>query len=151
MPPGKLRVVIAGGQSGRESEAAHRDVPAAVETSTAIVHEICEITPEGEVAAGGTWRHDPDPDGLIFRVVALKPLEASARNRDLHSSRTVDVGHIISGSVTLVMPDGSETTLAASDSFVLRGAEHAWRNDGDVPCVMAVALVKPSRWLAART
>jgi hypothetical protein len=150
MLPATLRVVIAGGRPGAQSESAHRDVPASVETATAIVHEVCEITPRGEVAAADqAWHHDPEADGLIFRVVTLKPLEVSARNRDLHTSRTVDVGHIISGSVSLVMPGGDETVLAASDSFVLRGEEHAWRNDADVPCVMAVALIKPSRWAGA--
>ena len=49
----------------------------------------------------------------------------------LHASETVDIGYVISGSVTLVLPDGNETTLAANDSFVLRGGEHAWRNDAD--------------------
>jgi hypothetical protein len=150
MPPGALRLIIVGGRSGRESETGHRDVPAAVETTTAIVHDVCEITAGGEVAAADRqWHHDPVADGLIFRVVTLKPFEASMGERHLHASRTVDVGHIISGSVTLVLPGGGETVLATNDSFVLRGVEHAWRNDADVACVMAVALLKPSRWAEA--
>jgi hypothetical protein len=150
MLPGNLRLVIAGGHSGRESVTVNRDIPAAVETATAIVHEVCEISPGGEVAATDlTWHHDPDPDGLIFRVVILKPLDATTLNRNLHASETVDIGYIISGSVTLVLPDGNETTLGANDSFVLRGGEHAWRNDADAPCAMAVVLLKPSGWLAA--
>lgn len=147
MLPDKLRLVVAGGRSGRESVADHRAIPAAVETATAIVHEVCEITPAGEVADHDrAWHHDPDADGLIYRVVILKPLDVTARNKELHASETVDVGYIVSGSVTLVLPEGGETTLAANDSFVLRGIDHAWRNDADAPCVMAVALLKPSRW-----
>jgi quercetin dioxygenase-like cupin family protein len=147
MTTSKFRLVVVGGPSGRDAVIDARAVAPAVETATAVVHEVCEITAAGAVAdPTQPWHHDPTAGGAILRIVTLKPAESgdpAAQRRELHSSETVDVGIVLSGQVTLILPEGQESVLATDDSFVLLGVEHAWRNDSTEPCRLAVTLLKP--------
>lgn len=116
----------------------------AVELPTTLVHEIAELDSQGELAPrGAEWHHDPEPNGAIFRIVTLRPIDPDA-DKPLHASPTVDIGVVLSGSVELRMADGAATTLTAGVSFVLRGGDHAWVNHGPDDCELAVVLLKPA-------
>jgi uncharacterized cupin superfamily protein len=52
---------------------------------------------------------------------------------------------ILSGEIVLELDDGVETTLRAGDVKIQNGTRHRWHNRGDVPAVMAVAMVAGSR------
>ncbi|MGW9027099.1 cupin domain-containing protein [Streptomyces sp. NPDC055722] len=140
------RLVVAGGESGKDATLDDQARAAAVESAAAVVHELVEIDAAGTVLpGGGEWHHDPAVDGAILRIVTLAPVGADVE-RPLHASPTVDIGVVLSGAVELALPDGVVSTLTAGDSFVLRGIEHSWTNRGPADCELAVVLTKPSRW-----
>ena len=122
---------MAGGSSGVEPVLEERTVTAAVATERLGVHDLAEVDATGAVREAGrevaprpcTRRRDP-PAGA-----GLSPVPAG-ETKDLHSSPTVDAGLVVSGSVELALPGGAVTTLAAGDSFVLRGIDHSWTNPG---------------------
>lgn len=61
--------------------------------------------------------------------------------RGMHTTNTIDVEYVISGEVWLELDDGAEVRLGPGDTIVQNGTRHAWRNRGDVPCVMALLLI----------
>jgi hypothetical protein len=63
----------------------------------------------------------------------------------LHATDTVDVGVVLSGRVHLCVPGHAEVVLSAGDTFVQAAAPHSWRNDDEVPCVVAMAMIGASR------
>jgi mannose-6-phosphate isomerase-like protein (cupin superfamily) len=108
----------------------------------------------------------PKPGGVNF-VLAEFPPEAdyramtpeqqrAARNVDdfladnpmsqdevmigMHATATIDCDIIISGQLTLIL-DSGEYVLRPGDVVIMRGDRHAWRNDGDVPALMAAATI----------
>lgn len=66
-------------------------------------------------------------------------------NPGMHTTDTVDLLVIISGSVRLELDNGTEVELHAGDSAVQNGTRHAWRNRSAQPCVMAVAIIGATR------
>ncbi len=57
----------------------------------------------------------------------------------MQKTHTLDFALIIEGEVTLVL-DLEEVNLSAGDSVVLRGANHAWSNRSDKPCLIAMSM-----------
>ena len=64
---------------------------------------------------------------------------ASAPHPYMQKTRTLDFALIIEGAVTLVL-DLEEVSLSAGDTVVLRGANHAWSNRSDTPCIIAMSM-----------
>ena len=62
-----------------------------------------------------------------------------------HTTDTTDMGVVLSGEIVMMLDDGAETVLRAGDTFVQSGTRHAWRNDGDVPVSLVVAVVGANR------
>jgi mannose-6-phosphate isomerase-like protein (cupin superfamily) len=108
-------------------------------------------------------RHDPTPNGTIFRLVEIPPessanpidtaaafthlgstnkpsQEDSAKHASMHKTKSVDYLVVISGEMSMVMEDG-EVTLRAGDCIVQRGTNHAWVNKSGKPCVLAAVLI----------
>lgn len=108
-------------------------------------------------------RHDPTPNGTIFRLVEIPPeksvtgidtaaafahmgshnkprAEDSARHPSMHKTNSVDYLVVISGEMWMVMEEG-ETLIRQGDCIVQRGTNHAWVNKSDKPCVLAAVLV----------
>ena len=81
------------------------------------------------------------PGETRFRVVTFPGGYAS----QMHRTRTIDYGTILSGSVEVVMEDGSATRLEAGDCLVQLGAMHAWRNASDAPVTIAFVMVGAER------
>jgi naringenin degradation protein FdeH len=79
----------------------------------------------------------PDANGTIARIVDLAPRSLSP----MHRTESVDYGIVLAGEVTLVLDDGSATSLAAGDVVVQRGTDHAWANSSDEPARMLFVLV----------
>lgn len=59
----------------------------------------------------------------------------------MHASQTIDYGVVLSGEVDLELDDRVVKRLKAGDCFVQNGTRHAWRNPGDVECVMAAITI----------
>jgi mannose-6-phosphate isomerase-like protein (cupin superfamily) len=62
-----------------------------------------------------------------------------------HTTDTTDMGVVISGEIVMMLDDGAETVLRAGDTFVQSGTRHAWRNVGQVPVSLVVAVAGANR------
>jgi len=127
------------------------------------VHELWRL---GEAPTSIADGRDPErytfePErGAVFRAVVIPPdaavhqsLEqgdkwgANTPYRDtgddygLHGTNTIDFVSVMSGRVTVQMPDGSRSELRPGDAVVQRGAVHSWRNAGPDPVVLHVAMI----------
>ena len=108
-------------------------------------------------------RHDPTPNGSIFRVVEIPPdgtgggidTEAafaamgshnkpSAKDIDTHGSmhftNSIDYLVVIAGEMHMVMEEG-EVLIPTGSCIVQRGTKHAWVNRSGKPCVIAAILI----------
>lgn len=70
---------------------------------------------------------------------------SEADNPGMHTTDTVDMEIVLAGELVLELDDGAETTLRPGDVNIQNGTRHRWHNRGDVPAVMAVAMVGGSR------
>lgn len=66
----------------------------------------------------------PPAEGTRVRIVDMPP---GARS-PMHRTESVDYGVVLSGEITLVLDDGSDTTVGPGDLVVQRGTDHAWEN-----------------------
>ena len=106
---------------------------------------------------------EPPPQGSVCRVVTFPP-DASWRGRVgerevraffasmgsprastywssaphpyMQKTQTLDFALVLDGEITLVL-DLEEVQLAAGDTVVLRGSNHAWSNRSTRPCTIA--------------
>jgi mannose-6-phosphate isomerase-like protein (cupin superfamily) len=107
-------------------------------------------------------RHDPTRGGTIFRVVEIPPegsstidtaatfeqlgsgnkprAEDSQKHPTMHKTNSIDYLVVMSGEMWMVMEEG-EVLLKAGDCIIQRGTNHAWKNRGDKPCLIAAILV----------
>jgi naringenin degradation protein FdeH len=86
--------------------------------------------------AAREWELEPPRGGSAFRVVTYRP----GAEVGLHSTSTLDYIAVISGELTLVLPD-EEVVLGPGDTLVQRATPHGWANRSDEPCVMAAVLL----------
>jgi quercetin dioxygenase-like cupin family protein len=77
---------------------------------------------------------DDDADGGV--TVELKADEGV-----MHQTDTIDLGVVVSGSISMGLDDGSEVLLTAGDTIVQTGVRHGWYNRTDQPCVIAFVIV----------
>lgn len=118
----------------------------------------------GETDQGArSIRHDPTPNGSIFRVVEFPPesktssidtqaafahmgshnkprAQDSAKHASMHKTNSIDYLVVASGEMWMVMEEG-EILLRTGDCIVQRGTNHAWVNKSDKPCVLVAILI----------
>lgn len=63
-----------------------------------------------------------------------------ARHPNMHRTRSIDYGIVLSGELTLLVDEG-ETVVRAGDIVVQRGTNHAWSNRSGAVCRVAFILV----------
>lgn len=73
------------------------------------------------------------------------PLDDMPSANDVHSSNTVDVNMVLSGTLDCLLSDGSTVSLEAGDMIVLNGAAHAWQNNTTEEAIMLFFLVGANR------
>jgi len=66
-------------------------------------------------------------------------------NPGMHTTDTIDFEVVLSGEVICELDDGAEVTLKQGDTFVQNGTRHRWRNPGNDPAVLFVALLGADR------
>jgi mannose-6-phosphate isomerase-like protein (cupin superfamily) len=94
----------------------------------------------------GGWELGPAGDGVAFVHVTLSPGHDPG-DAGVHTTRTVDVGVVVSGALELALPgakgidDGVSTVLGRGDVVVQRGTAHRWRPVGDEPAVLVSVMV----------
>jgi len=86
--------------------------------------------------AVGEWQLEPQPGGSAFRLVVYSP----GAQIDVHTTETLDYIVVLSGELTLVLPN-EEVTLGPGDTLVQQATPHGWANRSSDPCVMAAVLV----------
>jgi quercetin dioxygenase-like cupin family protein len=90
----------------------------------------------GDAAA---WQLEPIGGGVAFRMVELAaghdPGEAG-----WHTTSTIDVDFILSGSMELSLPDVDPVVLEPGSAVIQRGTRHRWRPVGDQPARMAAVM-----------
>ncbi len=59
----------------------------------------------------------------------------------MHTTASVDFGVVLSGQATLELDDGATVALNPGDTYIQNGTRHRWSNPGEVPAVLAVALI----------
>ncbi len=59
----------------------------------------------------------------------------------MHTTATIDYGVVLSGQATLELDDGATVVLDPGDTYIQNGTRHRWSNQGDVPAVLAIALI----------
>lgn len=139
------------------------NVPGAGVTDLWVTSEI-PVDNQGAIDRGARpFKHDPDPNGTIFRIVELPPdkqftaddshaamdaLKSKHKSTDqdrsrhptMHFTDSIDYLVVLSGELTMIMDIG-EVTLKAGDCIVQRGTKHGWANRGDKPVIFAGVLV----------
>jgi quercetin dioxygenase-like cupin family protein len=79
----------------------------------------------------------PPETGTRVRIVDMPP---GARS-PMHRTESVDYGVVLAGEITLVLDDGSATTVGPGELVVQRGTDHAWENRSEQPVRMLFVLV----------
>lgn len=59
----------------------------------------------------------------------------------MHTTATIDYGIVLSGQATLELDRGAKQVLNPGDTYIQNGTRHRWSNTGDVPAVLAIAIV----------
>jgi len=59
----------------------------------------------------------------------------------MHTTASIDYGVVLSGQAILELDGGVRIALDPGDTYVQNGTRHRWSNVGDVPAVLAVALI----------
>jgi mannose-6-phosphate isomerase-like protein (cupin superfamily) len=59
----------------------------------------------------------------------------------MHTTSTLDIEVVLSGTPALELDDGAKVTLAVGDTVVQNGTRHRWSNPGSEPATLAVVLV----------
>ena len=81
--------------------------------------------------------------GMAEALAAIGGQDArpdTTRDPGMHKTRTVDYIVLLKGEVTLVLDD-DEVELKPFDAVVQRGTNHAWRNRGREPALLAGVLI----------
>jgi quercetin dioxygenase-like cupin family protein len=79
----------------------------------------------------------PPASGTRVRIVDMPP---GARS-PMHRTASVDYGVVLEGEITLVLDDGSATTVGRGELVVQRGTDHAWENRSEQPVRILFVLV----------
>jgi quercetin dioxygenase-like cupin family protein len=82
------------------------------------------------------WAVDVPPGASRFRTSLFSP----GRQTAMHRTNTLDYDFVLSGSVTLILGDSSETELMPGDAVVLPATDHAWRAGPD-GCRLGVVMI----------
>ena len=98
--------------------------------------------PLSSVAQGGDadgWQLEPIGAGISFRMVELGAGHDSG-DAGWHTTETIDVDLILSGTMELALPDIDPVVLEAGSVVVQRGTRHRWRPIGDQAARMAAVM-----------
>ncbi len=141
MTAGTTRIVTGWGEAGEPGILFAGPAPVTIDFGHATASELWRTAGDGEDVrarvdpAAREWQLEPPRGGSAFRVVTYQP----GAEVELHSTETLDYIAVISGELTLVLPD-EEVTLRPGDALVQRATPHGWANRSDVPCVMVAVL-----------
>jgi quercetin dioxygenase-like cupin family protein len=79
----------------------------------------------------------PPETGTRVRIVDMPPGGRSP----MHRTESVDYAVVLEGAITLILDDGSATTVGPGELVVQRGTDHAWENRSDAVTRIVFVLV----------
>jgi quercetin dioxygenase-like cupin family protein len=88
-----------------------------------------------DATATGNWDVECPPGGTRCRLVRYGP----GLSAPLHRTATLDYDVVLSGSVDLLLEDGTEVAMTAYDVVVIPGIVHGWRA-GPAGCTMFIVM-----------
>ncbi|WP_162251553.1 MULTISPECIES: cupin domain-containing protein [unclassified Nocardioides] len=104
---------------------------------------LAELWRTGALVSGPSNEPDneafPGPDGARLWVLTVPP--DGPNTPPFHATPTVDLGFVISGSVTLDVEGAAQLELGPGDAFVQSGQSHRWLNRGTEDVVIGVVVV----------
>ena len=86
--------------------------------------------------AAREFKVEPPLGGTVFRIAVYVP----GASIDIHATETVDYLVVISGELTLILPD-REVVLGPGDTIVQQATPHGWANRTDQETVVAAVLM----------
>ena len=95
-------------------------------------------------SAGGVWVMRWEVPAGVTHDGGSDLLEVKGDRPGFHSTDSVDVDLVLSGSIVLELDD-EDVLLAAGDVVVVNGNAHAWRNPGDETAVVLSIITGASR------
>jgi mannose-6-phosphate isomerase-like protein (cupin superfamily) len=156
------RVVTGKNESGRSYFVHDGPTPGRLGLGVAVIDEIwiddpASPDPEARIDPVNVEKlHlSPPVGGSVVRVLTFLPASSRSimdlsrfdtgdaieeENPEMHTTRTIDYGIVLSGELDLELDEG-EVHLTAGDVVVQRGTRHAWHNRGTVPCKVAFVLI----------
>lgn len=156
------RVVTGKNEAGRSCFVHDGPTAGHVDLGVAVVDELWIDDPANpdpaarvDPATVATIRLSPPVGGSVVRVLTFLPARAGVvkdfshcdtgdavdeQNPDMHTTRTIDYGIVLSGELDLELDEGA-VHLTAGDVVVQRGTRHAWHNRGTVPCTVAFVMI----------
>jgi quercetin dioxygenase-like cupin family protein len=62
--------------------------------------------------------------------------------RGLHTTRTIDFGHVVQGRLSLIL-DEETVEVHEGDFVILQAGRHAWENTTEELAILSVVLLRP--------
>ena len=93
-------------------------------------------------------RDTPDDPAVAAQVEAILPGMGAVMDPTdpgMHTTDTIDLEVVLSGTVTLELDDGAEKEMGPGDIIIQNGTRHRWHNRGDERAVMAAILIGAHR------
>jgi mannose-6-phosphate isomerase-like protein (cupin superfamily) len=88
----------------------------------------------------GSWELEPRNGGIAFRAIEM-PAGLDSGDAGWHTTATIDVDIMISGTLQMELPDLDPIVLGPGDSVVQRGTHHKWTPVGDEPVRYVVLMI----------
>lgn len=148
---GEMHLVVA--VTGEDGLGHFRDTPppprlGSPETGEVIFAWGTETIPDLDGAIGGLPPNNsfPLPGASKFALVCVPPRASGAWDaahsaRAMHASATIDYEVVISGKIDIILDSGERRTLTPGSCLVMAGANHAWSNPYDDPCIYAAIIL----------
>lgn len=144
------RVVTGRDADGNVTIVADGPAPAVTRLPAAPGSSLVDLWRDASLPPDVTGLDDPTlaafelmPDGVLFRVIDLVRTDAEPM---WHETPSIDFVYVAHGRCTFLSAAGA-IVLAAGDTIVVRGGQHAWVNHDAEPCRLvdvSVAVPEPS-------
>jgi quercetin dioxygenase-like cupin family protein len=137
------RIVTAHDASGRSmvgSDSVVDSTPGKMQPAIAIANLWLNSLPpalDGADPAPQDYPMLPSNGGAVFRILELMP----GTPPHMHKTETIDYIVVLSGTLSMLLDDGTELTMKPHDVMIQRGTVHGWANRGSEPCRFATVVI----------
>ena len=136
---------------GRSTVASDRLVDAQVLPTGRVLHplwgedSVLSPAPDGGGPTGAGPGLFPAAGGARFWLFTVRANEPADIAHGLHQTRTVDLGYVVAGVLTMELEDGTMVDLRSGEAFVQNGTAHGWHNRGTEDGLIALVVLGATR------